>query len=107
MGGSCRQIVVYVFSVHWVFSPPRKKEHTLKLLGPDILRWGGGFPREGVGVKKFDLSLEAQGSPKKFGGISRVFCRYISGVPEKFEKKTPHLSEWYNLGLEMCRSRGK
>ena len=26
-----------------------------------IARWGGGLPREGVGAKKFGMSLEAQG----------------------------------------------
>ena len=24
----------------------------------DVFRWGGGFPREGVGDKKFSMSLE-------------------------------------------------
>ena len=30
-------------------------------LRPDIFRWGGGLPREGVGVKKFGMSLETHG----------------------------------------------
>ena len=37
-----------------------KIEHKLKLLGPDIFRWGGGLPREGVGAKKFGTSLETR-----------------------------------------------
>ena len=36
----------------------KKKEHKLKLLGPDIFQWGGGLPCEGVGVKKIGMSLE-------------------------------------------------
>ena len=39
----------------------KRKEHELKLFGPDIFWWGGGLPREGVGTKKFGMSFEAQG----------------------------------------------
>ena len=35
-----------------------EKEPKPKLLGPDILRWGGGLPREGVGAEKFGMSRE-------------------------------------------------
>ena len=35
-----------------------KKEPKPKLLSPDIFRWGGGLPREGVGAKKFGMFLE-------------------------------------------------
>ena len=35
----------------------KKKEHKLKLLGPDIFRWGDRLPREGVGAKKFGMSF--------------------------------------------------
>ena len=31
--------------------PKSGKKHKLKLSGPDIFRWGGGRPREGVGAK--------------------------------------------------------
>ena len=31
-----------------------------QLLGLDIFRWGRGLPREGVGAKKFGMSLESQ-----------------------------------------------
>ena len=38
----------------------KRKEHKPKLLGSDILLWGGGLPREGVGAKMFGMSLETQ-----------------------------------------------
>ena len=44
----------------------KKKEQKPKLLGPDIFRWDGGLPREGV---------------------SRHICWDIQGVFKKFEKK--------------------
>ena len=62
-----------------------KKEPKPKLLSPDIFRWGGGLPREGVGAKKFGMSLEAQGI-KLFWRDIRGFCRDIPEAPEKFEK---------------------
>ena len=37
----------------------RKKSTRINFLGPETARWGGGLPREGVGVKKFVLSLES------------------------------------------------
>ena len=40
----------------------KKKEHKLKLLVPDIFRSGGGLQREGVGAKKFGMSLETHGN---------------------------------------------
>ena len=36
----------------------RHKEYKLKLFGPDILRYGGGLPLEGVVVKEFGMSFE-------------------------------------------------
>ena len=55
-----------------------KKEHKPKLLSPDIFRWGRGLPREGVGAKKFNMSLETKeinfygrDIPGDFAGISR------------------------------------
>ena len=38
----------------------RKEEHKPKLLSPDIFRWGRDLPREGVGAKKFGMSLETR-----------------------------------------------
>ena len=56
----------------------KKKEPKPKLFGPDIFRWGGGLPGEGVGAKKFGVSLEARETkffwrdmPGEFAGISR------------------------------------
>ena len=52
----------------------------------DIFRWGRGLPREGVGAKKFGMSLETR-EIKLFWRDIPGFCRDIPGVPEKFEKK--------------------
>ena len=49
-----------------------KKEPKPKLLSPDIFRLGRGLPCEGVGAKKFGMSLETRDIPE---------------VPEKFENK--------------------
>ena len=48
--------------------------------------WGGGLPRERVGAKKFDTSLETR-EIKLFGRDIPGFCRDIPEWPEKFEKK--------------------
>ena len=64
----------------------KKKEPKPKLFGPDIFQWGRGLPRERVGAKKFDMSLETQGI-KLFGWDIPGFCRDIPEAPEKFEKK--------------------
>ena len=63
-----------------------RKEPKPKLLSPDIFRWGRGLPHEGVGAKKFGMSLETR-EIKFFGLDIPGFCRNISAVPEKFEKK--------------------
>ena len=63
-----------------------KKEPKPKLLSPDIFWWGGGLPREGVGAKKFGMSLETQGI-KLFWRDIPGFCRDIPEAPEEFEKK--------------------
>ena len=64
----------------------KKKEPKPKLLSPDILRWGGGPPREGVGAEKFGLSLKTR-ETKLFWRDTPGFCRDIAKVPEKFEGK--------------------
>ena len=46
----------------------------------------GVFSREGVGAKKFGMSLETQGI-KLFWRDNPGFCRDIPEAPEKFEKK--------------------
>ena len=68
------------------FSSGTKKKPKPKFLSPDIF-WGvGGLPREGVGAKKFGISLETQGI-KLFWRDIPGFGRDIPEAPEKFEKK--------------------
>ena len=62
-----------------------KKEPKPKLLSPDIFRLGRGLPRQRVGAKKFDMSLETR-EIKLFWRDIPGFCRDIPAVPEKFEK---------------------
>ena len=64
----------------------KKNEPKPKLFGPDIFGRGGGLPREGVGAKKFGMSLEAREIKLFWQDIPR-FCWDILGVPEKFEEK--------------------
>ena len=73
-------------SLDFLKSSGRKKEPKPKLFGPDIFGWGGGLPRERVGAKKSDTSLEIR-EIKLFGRDIPGFCRDIPGLPEKFEKK--------------------
>ena len=40
----------------------RKKSTKINFLGLEIAGWGGGLPREGVGVEKFVPSLESLSS---------------------------------------------
>ena len=47
---------------------------------------GRGLPRERVGAKKFDTSLETR-EIKLFARDIPGFCRDLPEVPEKFEKK--------------------
>ena len=63
-----------------------KKGTQTQTFWSDIFRWGRGLPREGVGAKKFGMSLETR-EIKFFGGDIPGFCRDIPEVPEKFEKK--------------------
>ena len=54
----------------------------INFLGPETARWGGGLPREGVGVEKFVLSLGSLfslgfeggnlGCPRNFAGTSQT-----------------------------------
>ena len=60
----------------------RKKSTKIKFLGPETARWGGGLPREGVGVENFVPALETlsslgfeernPGCPGNFAGMSRT-----------------------------------
>ena len=56
-------------------------------MSPDIFRWGGGLPREGVGAKKFGMALETR-EIKLFWRDIPGFCSDIPAAPEKFEKKS-------------------
>ena len=57
-----------------------KKEPKPKLLSPDIFWWGRGLPREGVGAKKFDTSLETQGIKLLAGKTRQSTVQEITGV---------------------------
>ena len=78
-----------------------KKEPKPKLLSPDIFWWGGGLPHEGVGAKKFGMSLETQGIKLCWRDIPG-FCRDIPEAPEKFEKNMFGFNFWplQNSGAE-------
>ena len=64
------------------FSSGKKKSTKINFLGPETARWGGGLPREGVGVENFVPSLESLsslgfeernlGCPGNFAGTSRT-----------------------------------
>ena len=46
------------------------------LLGQETVQWGGGLPREGVGVKNFVFCLEnPRDNRHDFSGISQEFCQ--------------------------------
>ena len=84
----------------WIFffgpkSPPRlsgkKKETKPKLFGPDIFRWDRGLPREGVGAKKFGMSLETQGKQnfwRDVPGFFRDFSGICRGRPGSLRKRS-------------------
>ena len=68
------------------FQSGQKRAQT-RTFGSGYLPVGwGGLPREGLGAKKFGMSLEAHGK-LCFGGISRDFGWDILGVHKKFESK--------------------
>ena len=75
------------------FKAGTKKEHKPKLLSPDIFWRGRGLPREGVGAKKFGMSLETR-EIQLFGRDIPGFCWDITAVPEKFEKKKFVFNFW-------------
>ena len=65
----------------------KQKEHKLKLLGPDILQWGGGLPHEGVGAKKFGVSLKAQGKQTFWQDILAFLPGHPWGRPKSLKEK--------------------
>ena len=64
----------------------KKKEHKLKLLGPDTFQWGGGLLPEGAGVKNFGMSPETHGKQIFWQDIPG-FSRDIPGRPKILSKK--------------------
>ena len=85
LSSSCRKRVVEFKGGSRHLSGTRK-EPKPTLLSPDIFRWGGGLPREGVGAKKFGMPLETR-EIKLFWRDIPGFRRDIPEAPEKFEKK--------------------
>ena len=79
------QSTVAKLHLKFSFLSGTKKEPKPKLLSLDIFWWGRGLPREGVGAKKFGMSLETQGIKLCWRDIPG-FCRDIPEAPEKFEK---------------------
>ena len=76
-----------------------KKEPKPKLLSPDIFWWGGGLPREGVGAKKFGMSLETREIPNFFG-VSRDFAGISRKRPKSLRKKSLCSILGLNLGKD-------
>ena len=64
----------------------KKNEHKPKLWGPDIFRWGGCLPSEGVAAKKFGKSLETHGK-QTFWRDLPGFGWDIRGCPKSLRKK--------------------
>ena len=70
------------FSLRLAYFQARKKSTKINFLGPETPGWGGGLPREGVGVENFVPSLETLsslgfeernlGCPGIFAGMSRT-----------------------------------
>ena len=65
----------------------KKKEPKPKLFGPDVFGWGGGLPHEGVGAKKFGMSLETR-EIKLLSRDIPGFCRETLGRPKSLRKKS-------------------
>ena len=58
-----------------------------KRLGPDIFMWVGGLPREGVGAKKFGVSLETKGNQTFWWDIPG-FCWISRRCPKSLRKES-------------------
>ena len=68
-----------------------KKEPKPNRFGPDIFGWGGGLPREGLGTKKFGMSLETQGN-QTFG---RDIPGFLPGYPRGARKVSGNFGSYY------------
>ena len=51
-----------------------------KLLSPDSFRWGRGLPHEGVGAKKFDMSLATREIKRFLAGYPGILLGYPGGA---------------------------
>ena len=71
----------------------KKDEHRDKPLGADTFCWGGDLPCEGVGVKKFGMSLETQGKQTLSRDIQGYSLEYPgdSGCPKRSRTECFHL----------------
>ena len=79
-----RNVIISNMTV--IHSSGTKKEHKPKLLSPDVFGGVRVFHVNGVGAKKFGMSLETR-ETKLFWRDIPGLCRDIPEVPEKFEKK--------------------
>ena len=80
-----------VCSLAFTYYDPTKRGHNLKLLGPDIVQWGGDLPRAGVVVK----SSECPSTPREdtfWRDIPGKLQRY--GVSKRFEKGNIVFEKW-------------
>ena len=76
-------------TIPWTENPGQwrsgqKKQHKLKLLGPDIFRWGGDLPRKGVGSQVRYVPRNP-GKINYLAGYSRIFAWISRPKPEQFE----------------------
>ena len=74
-------------SVHERYASLRHEKGTqTQVFESDIFWWGGGLPREGVGTKKFGMSLETWETNFFLQGVPG-FCWDIPGAPESLRKR--------------------
>ena len=82
-----------------------KKEPKPKLFGPDIFQWGRGLPRERVGAKKFDTSLET----REIKLIGRDITRDFAGISRPISPKSLREKKvWvrFSFPIFFCSGRG-
>ena len=88
--GPCRALKVLrrstvEFKIDYVLVREEKGTQT-QTFWSDIFQWGRSLPREGVGAKKFDTSLEAR-EIKLFGRDIPGFAGISQGCPKSLKKK--------------------
>ena len=94
----------------------RKKSTKINFLGPETARWGGGLPREGVGVENFVPALESLSSlgfeernlgyPGIFAGMSRTPGGVRKSGKEKAHKHKQIFSVTARAGGGVSRPGG-